>query len=269
MWYLSGQSLPSTSQICASTSGRVASRTMASLLIQKWRTFSWARRASWFARVWPQTRYTRWRRRIDTIHVPSNRWEKENCVYVHTGNICDQWMATNKQKTRTGEKTRRRRMQQPAKSAPAAPALPAPIPMLPAHRKDNRGEWQSGVCSCCEDFAVCYYGLCCPAMASLESRRLANGQIVEGTDYCTGLTASICCWTGFCCPIIACSVYETRKQMAERYNLKFSGGCCSADCWAALCCLPCVSCQQVREVHARRPKAVQSVYSPGQQIAMA
>jgi len=97
----------------------------------------------------------------------------------------------------------------------------------------KQGDWNSGMCSCCDDIGICCMQCFCPCVQSAFNKANADFRA------CTPLD----CLCSMCTPH---QEWFTRKQIRSYYGLP-------EPCKICLCCvLPCVSCQNARELQIRR-----------------
>jgi len=105
---------------------------------------------------------------------------------------------------------------------------------------NNRENYQlqSTLCGCTEDWKICCCGLWCPCAQCGYNKAAMDGRACHCSDC-------------LCCPI----EYFTRAQLRSAYNEgQYSSAC--ADSCTCLFCLPCMICQDARELtrlQGRRP----------------
>ncbi|KAJ6226233.1 duf614 family protein-related [Anaeramoeba flamelloides] len=94
--------------------------------------------------------------------------------------------------------------------------------------------WKSGLFSCFEDFNVCICGLVCPALQSAKNKAAIDER-----------NCTIC--DCLCCP----PEFFTRQQIRSSYGFEEA---LLNDCLTAAICMPCVICQDAREINQRSKK---------------
>eukprot|EP00762_Andalucia_godoyi_P006496 ANDGO_02847.mRNA.1 Protein PLANT CADMIUM RESISTANCE 1 len=102
--------------------------------------------------------------------------------------------------------------------------------------KSALGGWDSGTCSCFEDFGSCIMGLCCPCIQLGTIRRDVDDQ-----------SCCLCCLFDLICP--CCATCAARTAVRNAFGIEGSG--CGDFC-AAICCFFCTTCQMRREVTTRK-----------------
>jgi Cys-rich protein (TIGR01571 family) len=94
-------------------------------------------------------------------------------------------------------------------------------------------KWNSGLCSFCEDFGICFQGLVCPCcLYGLNSEKLNSGSCFTN-----------CLCYIFCFP--CCQEAKNRSLLRQKFNL-LSEPC--DDCLVSWFCTSCSLCQVAREI---------------------
>jgi Cys-rich protein (TIGR01571 family) len=109
-------------------------------------------------------------------------------------------------------------------------------------------DWNSGLCSFCEDFGVCFGTmLCCPC-ETLATRKVAFDK--DELTCCEKLSCIPMCATTYIglCLCEACCECKNRSRLKERLHFKDT----SSECCKTLLCMPCVVCQHQREIKFRK-----------------
>jgi len=98
------------------------------------------------------------------------------------------------------------------------------------------GEFSTGLFDCFSDFNACLLSCCCPTCAFAQNKAAADGR---PCDICDCL----------CYP----SEWFTRKQLRAKWGIREVNdwGDCML-CCVFMCCTPCVTCQDSRELNIRR-----------------
>mmetsp|Transcript_44544 Transcript_44544/g.69684 ORF Transcript_44544/g.69684 Transcript_44544/m.69684 type:complete len:206 (-) Transcript_44544:476-1093(-) len=140
-------------------------------------------------------------------------------------------------------------------------------PQLSTHSmpaSEPPSEWKTGLCDCCSGpdcFSVWCCTACCPCVAYGEVASHINPVNAPFTgDFCVPCTLFFCLnpwWQfGVCfCPFIPTHMFIThglRIGFRKQFNIEGSEGC---DCCVSCCCLPCATCQMLRELKLRGSKA--------------
>jgi Cys-rich protein (TIGR01571 family) len=122
---------------------------------------------------------------------------------------------------------------QPQFAPPTYQFNPNPTPSLETPKYNFPTPWSSGLCSCCEDFGICFQGAFCPCCLYGKN----SEQIGEGS--CIG---NCLCYL-FCFP--CCQQTKTRNLIRKKYNL-IDEPC--GDCCVSWFCSTCALCQEAREI---------------------
>ena len=115
------------------------------------------------------------------------------------------------------------------------------IKMSTAPLVSDGGKWTEEMCGCTKDCMSCMVVWCLPFGGPII-QAVAVDKATEGGK-CVPFLCSAC----FC----AFGMAVNRGKIRERYNI--DGNYC-ADCCAYLFCGPCMTCQEYREVNARKDK---------------
>lgn len=114
-----------------------------------------------------------------------------------------------------------------------------PPPSSPPH-------WNTRLCGCCSDPAICLLGCCCPC--------ILFGKIAEDLDEGATSCVAACTIWYLLQQFTACGwIYSHgyRNKLRSRYGLARRPGC---DCIVHFCCWHCAFCQEYREIRIRRLK---------------
>lgn len=117
----------------------------------------------------------------------------------------------------------------------------SPQPVVP------KTEWSSGLCSCMEDFTICWYGMFCSGCTTMNVMKIINGQYPTCCDNFIGTALSVLSfyWLGFICHGL--SHKHAREQFVEHFNINDTNTCIRS-----YCCVCCSACQIERELEFRR-----------------
>lgn len=131
---------------------------------------------------------------------------------------------------------------------PAAQPLPPPSIPGPKLVEGLTPAWQTHLCSCCAEPAICVESLCCPhCQIGRQQNMLTKGEAgMHWECVRTLLLDFISC--GLC---LVCYNVEQRNLMAINYGIRDDVGCLVNGCCKTLWCVPCAIAQQHREMIIR------------------
>lgn len=112
-------------------------------------------------------------------------------------------------------------------------------------------DWSHNLCDCLDDFPICLSGLCCGGfMTSTIHAKVENRQ-PEMMDHCLGCILCLSTY-GFglwCCQSLV--EYKNRRELEQLLNMKTHKEENGKDMCISCCCLPCITCQHLREFKQR------------------
>ncbi|XP_028300351.1 cornifelin homolog [Gouania willdenowi] len=120
---------------------------------------------------------------------------------------------------------------------------------MPEHNLTN---WDSDLCSCCQDVSSCCYGFwCCPCMACTVAGNFGENRCVPLCDIFSPSVLSACSIPLFTPP----AVLSLRVGIRHKFGIK--GSICN-DIATSCVCMWCSWCQMHRELKYRKnqPKVV-------------
>jgi Cys-rich protein (TIGR01571 family) len=94
-----------------------------------------------------------------------------------------------------------------------------------------RDGYATTLCDCCDDCGICLYVLCC-SWTLIPTAQAWAGSIL---DWC-----NVCHWCGFVCPM------WTRVNIRRHWKVPVNDYCLY--CTTYVCCFPCATCQDLREI---------------------
>eukprot|EP01132_Coremiostelium_polycephalum_P009705 gene9705-11919_t len=101
------------------------------------------------------------------------------------------------------------------------------------------GDWEHGLCSCCEDMRVCCISFLWPNLQLLQQRVTVEGKECDFLD----------CLCVHC--LFPCAACATRAAIREKHGIE---GSLVMDILSVWCCPLCAITQQTRQLQAKGEK---------------